>query len=401
MSFNQRDYKLNTLMQNYYISKERNQVRNVNNNKIVFDLPFKINHFDTDCYSGFIDEDGYPSCLRNVRGIDDQNDTNTWLLPPGKHSNSECAFIKGRANECYKDPDTGEWGPNYYMTVILTYKNGETFNIFNKLITSMDPLPSPPYRYLHKFTFENLPKDELVYKASIFRAGEGYIITQKGNLYVFNNNYIGIEPNTKLYKTNISNVVEFQPKHYQWGGYSYAITEDGSLYYVLNNPRSNNFVKMEGLPRIVANNKVYEYDHSNNITVLGEDGKFYFISEDHVERIIELPEDVVMKDYSQLNRCLYVLSEDNKVYQYNFIAVTDNDTNELTYDLNELGVINTLDISDPIISSPIPYVDIPIDHYSCEYNSTKYTNLIYLYRFALHQNISNDGSRNVVNYVAN
>ena len=405
MSFNKRNYQKSKLLGSVYISNLDGNTYYLSNNKLHFTLPFKAKYgYMPNGFYQFIDDDGFPAAHHNR--IDKNmniSDINTWLLPPSKLSNSEVGFIQGRGNEWYLDPETDTYGPNYYMNVLVTYKNGEVYNIYNGYNKSMEPFPVPPYRTVTKMTFSNLPKDEIIYKVSNYRGFDGgYILTQKGNVYVVPSNFPTLDTQANLTKLNISNVVDISPAH--WNSQTtYILTEDGSLYYVKGNMWNTPITKIEGLPRIKNHIRGFEEnERSYGIIVLGEDNKFYHVMNDTIYNIIEIPNGEEPIDYQETGTRLYLVTSDNKHYEYYIQPVADSETEEITFPNVKtiFSDVQLLYYGDPISTdNVVPYVDLDINYYTTEYRSSKYTNLVYLYRFALEQNISNDGLRNVVNYV--
>jgi len=278
------------------------------------------------------------------------------------------------------------------------FKNYTVFTGLSKNLDIYCIANSKYYKYLPEYDTPDIlqkitsfPEDDKPCKV-ITNAQIIKVISMKGNVYLYGGfiNNIGFHIWTKL---NLSNIVQLSSLDWTERN-MYALDENGDVWYTYN-PRYTQYPISEKIESLHNIKRIIEYHEGTYLLAQDINNKIYIL---HKANIIW-----EATDYKEL------IAWNSKIIDidgglYNF-TITE-DENEITinidaepYDTLVKGDEYDLRLVHPVIEFP-PYIILDIDHYMYEYNSTKYTNLKYKYRFKLNQNISADGTRNVVNYVA-
>lgn len=227
-----------------------------------------------------------------------------------------------------------------------------------------------------------LPNNELVFKA-ILGWVNIFILTLKGNFYVYS-----IVNKTTTFIT--SNITDFSSSGAQS---NYLITSDGKLLHHWVN--TNTIYEVEG---ITDAKQVGYYNNTtlfDKVVCITHSGEIYMVFDHSVmhKYDMELPEDAMITN--SVGWDAYIVCNNNENTYKTYDTVND-ETGEITFNIIDRN-FKFLDINTDTMP---PYIDIPIDYQTIDYTSNTYTNLNYKIRFGLDQNISVDGTRNVVNYVA-
>ena len=307
------------------------------------------------------------------------------------HPNSKPVYITGRSRNYNYSQSNNKPDVYWYENALVTCKNGSVY-MFTRNSRMDDCFNIDP---VMTTIGDILPEGEVTFKACLQNESYPFIIlTMKGNVYyVFNNNKQSVK---KL--SNISNVTDIAWD--SWLSYNFCITEDGSVYYNLINNNSNNFYT-KSTTRIEGIDDAKEFTFHNNSSLWNlisshTPNKFYVTYLGDLIHTFEFEENVI-HSYIYNGYSIFVF-EDGTMHTFHHIL--NGETNE--WSLNDLGInqIDVTNLRNMVVEQPAPYVNIPIDYYTYTYNPAG-TGLTFQYRFGLNQNISNDGSRNVVNYVAN
>lgn len=351
----------------------------------------------------YIDKDGYG---RNINGFSNLLDR---PILYSHHNHVACYVIYLDGSISYLNDPEALYYPNEKVVwisgrkmdkkyLMMTYNtiNNKCYYLFNDLGEG------DKYRCwsdqvvgsIYEVNLNELPSGDRDLYKSIWTMCGLLFMTMKGNLYFKPYLVDGVEqPLHKVNTSNISDVLHMTGYHNLFLTkdhhivYGNAISSGNSHIYQVNpDPICTDFLYCGGSNNRDSNKFRIVKDNPKEFTILSNDGieiaSYEF--EDNIDSIWYQGESMVLLE----NGDAYYMSMklDNTTDSYYVTAKKCMTIDMSTYRGRYY-----------VFEHPT-YITLDIDAYSYEYNPSK-TNIKYKYRFALHQNISNDGTRNVVNYV--
>ena len=388
-------------------------------------LPFQIKEMTSSDGCHFIDINGKPWCF--IPGEENNNQTGAfteetesilWNITPNWFPYDEY-IVNLHHRDCYHNNEDPNHPIRWYFNFLATTKSGKMYKTnVNNIYVVNDP--DNPLNWLWPYGdknsikieewYSNLPENDRV----VYKAGFGitcFIITAKGNLYVNGSRNMlsyNSKVNKNFFKVDLENVVDVT--YDEWNlKCIYVLTADGVLHYT-DSPYPPDFGYISDVTCLPCRVKRICLQGGKNYVILVEceDESYHIIYKNQLLYSFdkEVTEGKTLY-HLPFNRFL-AIDYNTGDYDCHYIQSLPYDGENDVYTDCPVYLYETTDkmpqmtnIRRPLEEPILPNVDLDIDYYTTEYRSSKYTDLKYLYRFALHQNISNDGLRNVVNYVAN